>query len=182
MRIVVGVTGASGAILAGRLLDILKEKHVETHLIVSEMGQKVADLEHVSLHANYEHPIKSFTAEIASGSFFTDGMVVIPCSMNTLAKLASGEEGNLLLRVAAVHLKEGRKLVVVPRETPLNEIQLRNLLKIKRAGAHVLLPVLTFYNEPRTIDDMIDFVLGKLLDLLGIENTLFKRWKNCEIS
>ncbi|OLS12015.1 MAG: 3-octaprenyl-4-hydroxybenzoate carboxy-lyase [Promethearchaeota archaeon CR_4] len=182
MRIVVGVTGASGVILASKLLQILKEKQVETHLIVSDIAKKVADLEHVSFNADLEYAIRDFTANLASGSFFTSGMVVIPCSMNSLAKIASGVEDNLILRAAAIHLKEGRKLVIVPRETPLNEIQIRNLLKVKRAGAHILLPVLTFYHEPKTIDDMIGFVLGKLLDLLGIENTLYKRWSERDLS
>ncbi len=182
MRIVVGVTGASGVILASKLLEALNEKQVETHLVISDIGKKVAELEQVTFHADKEYAIRDFTANIASGSFTTNGMVVIPCSMNSLAKIASGVEDNLILRASAIHLKEGRKLVLVPRETPLNEIQIRNLLKVKRAGAQILLPVLTFYHEPTTINDLINFIIGKLLDLLGIENALYKRWNERDLS
>jgi len=178
MRLIIGVTGASGTILARRLLEVLKEKSIETHLIVSDAAKKVAELENVSLEnlATKEHSITDFTAPIASGSFKTDAMIIVPCSMKTLGGLASGYSDNLILRAADVCMKEGRKLVLVPRETPLSYIHLKNMLTLKQAGVVILPPMLSFYNDPKTIEDMTDFIIGKVLDSIDVENELYKRW------
>ena len=178
MEVVVAVTGASGSVIAKRLLEVLKEKSVATHVVVSSAAKKVAELEKVSFEGLGTHTYdeKDFTAPIASGSHKTDGMVVVPCSMKTLGGIASGYSENLILRAADVCLKEGRKLVIVPRETPLSYIHLKNMLTLKQAGSVILPPMLSFYNEPKTIDDMINSVVGRILDQLGIENEVFKRW------
>lgn len=182
MNLIVAITGASGIILAKRLLEVLKEKNIETYLIISSAAKKVMELEGVPYKdlqelCTKEYPVDKIESSIASGSFKTDGMVVIPCSMKTLAGLASGYSENLILRAGDVCLKEGRKLILVPRETPLSLIHLRNMAILKQAGAVILPPNLTFYQEPKNLDDMINFILGKVLDSLKIENKLYNRWK-----
>ena len=181
MRIIVAVTGASGAILAKRLLEVLREKKVETLLVVSEDAKKVMQYESVKYEelkklASKEFKEGQIDASIASGSFETDGMVVIPCSMKTLAGLASGYADNLILRAGDVCLKQERKLVLVPRETPLSYIHLRNMLELKTAGATLVPPNLTFYSKPKTLEDAIDFAVGKVLDSLNIKHDLYRRW------
>jgi 4-hydroxy-3-polyprenylbenzoate decarboxylase len=193
-RIVVGITGASGVIYGVRLVQTLIRLNYEVHLIVTDAGWIVfnqelgwdtsdrnrAIMDHLQSDGEgklYYYGIREFTAPVASGSFQTDGMIVIPCSMGTLSGIAHGASGNLLERVADVMLKEGRKLVVVPRETPLNSIHLENMLTLSRAGAHILPAMPGFYHGPVTMDDLIHFVVGKALDLLGIHHhNLFKRW------
>jgi 4-hydroxy-3-polyprenylbenzoate decarboxylase len=180
MKVVVGVSGASGIILAKRLLEVLKEKKVETHVVVSKAAQEISGYElngeDLRKLADYSYDEKDFAAKISSGSFETDGMVVIPCSMKTLGAIAHGIAHNLIVRAADVTLKQDRKLILVPREAPMNLIHLRNMATAKEAGATIIPPLLAFYPKPKTIDDMVDFVVGKVLDSLNIDNTLYKRW------
>lgn len=195
--LVLGVTGASGAPYAVRLLEVLLRAGRTVHLTVSpaavqvaavELGRTVdltrfdpaallgplaADLPLARLH--YHH-FQDFSAGIASGSFRTAGMAVCPCSMGTVAAVAHGLSGNLIHRAADVHLKERRKLVLVPRETPLGLVQLRNLTAVAEAGAVVLPAMPAFYTKPGSVADMIDFVVGRVCDQLGVEHRLFERW------
>ncbi len=178
MRIVVGVSGASGIVLAERFLEALKKLKVETHLVVSETAEEIRKHEGVGkLKADYVYNNKDFFGKIASGSFKSDGMIVIPCSMKTLAGIASGYTDNLLLRAADVCLKERRRLIIVARETPLSAIHLENMLRASRAGAIIMPPVMGFYYKPKSTGDMVDHTVGKALDLFGIDNKLIKRWK-----
>jgi len=181
-RIVVAVTGASGAPLAVNLLRHLADLEVETHLIVSGTAEKVLEYEtgmtpaQVGRLASVTRDVRDLSAPLASGTFHTDGMVVIPCTMKTLAAVANGLADNLIARAADVTLKERRRLVLVARESPLNLIQIENMKAVTLAGAVVLPPVLSFYSKPRSIDDLIDHVSGKVLDALGIEHEVLKRW------
>ncbi|MFN3527923.1 MAG: UbiX family flavin prenyltransferase [Candidatus Altarchaeaceae archaeon] len=186
MRLIVGITGASGAILAKKFLEVLKDLNIDVDLIVTEGGERVINDENLDLDslkklAKKFH--KDFSSELSSGSSLygkekRDALVIIPCSMNFVAKFANGISDNLLLRVCDVMLKENKKIIIVPREIPLNETHLENLLKLKRKGIIIIPPMLTFYHNPKTIDDLINFIIGKILDNLGIENNLFERWKN----
>ncbi len=183
MRIVVGVSGASGQIYAFRLLEVLREHpEVETHLVVSDGARRCIERETdrtadelVALASHCYDP-SDMAARISSGSFKTDGMVIIPCSMKTASAVANSYSDNLVSRAADVTLKERRKLIVVPRETPLHSGHLRNLLRLSELGAVVLMPVPAFYHHPKTIDDVINQTIGKVLDQLGIEHRLFRRW------
>jgi 4-hydroxy-3-polyprenylbenzoate decarboxylase len=183
MKLIVALTGASGVIYGFRLLEVLADK-VETHLILSKLAERNLALEmdknvvEVKRLANYFYDFNDLSAPIASGTFKTDGMVIVPCSMKTLASIACGYADNLITRAADVTLKEKRKLVLVPRETPLSIIHLKNLLRVAEAGAIVLPPVPAFYNKPKTVDEIVNYVVGKILDCLGIEHELFKRWKS----
>ena len=182
-RLVVGMSGASGAALTLRLLKVLEGvDHVEVHLVVTdaarqvmahETGREASSLEPLVTRAYGERDI---SAPVASGSFRADGMVVIPCSMKALAGVASGYAENLLLRAADVTLKERRPLVLVTRETPLSLIHLENMRTVTRAGATVLPPVLTMYTNPATLEEAVDQVVGKVLDVLGIHSEVYKRW------
>jgi len=182
LRLVVAVTGASGTIYGKRLLEILHEKKTETHLIVSKAAEKVIkhelgtgkkDLERLATHAYDEDDL---TAPLMSGSFKTDGMVIIPCSMKTLAGITHGFADNLILRAADVTLKEKRPLVVVPRETPLSIVHLRNMLEAVEIGVFMVPAMPAFYHRPEKIDDLVNFIVGRVLDCLGIEHRLFKRY------
>jgi 4-hydroxy-3-polyprenylbenzoate decarboxylase len=183
MKIIVGISGASGSILGIKLLESLKKAGAETHLIITETAGKI--LEHetgckspdVERLASRTHENSDIFSSLSSGSFKTDGMVVIPCSMKTLAGIASGFSSTLLLRAADVCLKERRKLVLVTRETPLNSIHLENMLKASRAGATILPPVISCYIKPKTIDDIYNHIIGKVMDLFGLESGEFRRWK-----
>lgn len=181
-KIIVGLSGSSGSILGIRLLEKLKKLGVETHLVVTDVAKKVISgetkytFDDVKKLANKTYEIQDFFAPIASGSFKTDGMIVIPCSMKTLAGVANGYSSNLLLRTADVMLKEKRKLVLVTREMPLSYIHLKDMEIVALAGGVVLPPMLTFYNKPEKIDDLIDHVIGKALDQLDLEID-YKRWK-----
>lgn len=186
MRLVIGITGASGAIYAKRLLDILSEKNVEVDLIITspgkytikhELGLTSEGLEEL---ATATWSIADIAADVASGSQPRDGMVILPCTMNMVAKMAHGISDNLLLRCFDVMLKENRKIIVVPRETPLHEIHLENLLKLRRLGVMILLPVTTFYHKPASILDLVDFIIAKILDQFNIPHTLIERWKKPE--
>ncbi len=181
-RVVVGITGASGIIYGVRLLETLQSLEVETHLILSdwaaenlalETGYQLSDLEGM---ATRKYDYRDMTAPVASGSFLTAGMVVVPCTMKTLAGIANGYSENLLERAADVTLKEGRKLILAPRETPLSPIHLENMLKLARIGVVIAPPMPAFYNKPAGILEMVDYQVGRIIDLLGIEHNLLKRW------
>lgn len=186
-RVVVGVTGASGAVYAQRLIQFLLASGYEAHVVVSKAGRLVLAEElptaeetdpwgAASRERLLTYPEKDFNAPFCSGTFRLRGMVVVPASMGTVGAIANGVTINNIHRGADVALKEGRKLVVVPRETPLSVIHLENLLKLARAGAVVLPPAPAFYQKPRTIEDQVDFVVSRILDALGVENELFRRW------
>jgi flavin prenyltransferase len=181
---VVGISGASGVIYGVRLLEVLKELgNAETHLIMSPsakitiVAETKFSVDSVEKLASKVYKFSDIAASISSGSFETDGMVVIPCSMHTLGALASGVADNLLTRAAEVTMKEQRKLILVPRETPLTLIHLENMVKLAHAGAVIVPAMPGFYFKPKSIDEIVDHVVGKVLDLLKIEHTLFKRWK-----
>lgn len=182
MRLVVAITGASGVIYGIRALEILKRLKVETHLIMSEWGAKNVEIE-TSNTADYVRSLATkcyeddnMAAPVSSGSFRTDGMAVIPCSMKTLASIANAFDDSLVSRAAGVCIKEQRKLVVVPREAPLSKIHLENMTKLAGTGAVILPAMPGFYHRPKTMDDMIDHVVGKVLDQFDIDHGLFKRW------
>ncbi|MCX7780861.1 MAG: UbiX family flavin prenyltransferase [Negativicutes bacterium] len=183
MKIIVGITGASGAIYGWRLLQILSGQGHEIHAVVSEQGWQVlkhecgvgqADLQTV---VTYLYDIREMSAPIASGSFRTDAMVIVPCSMRTLGAVANGLSDNLICRSADVTLKEGRRLVIVPRETPLNAIHLNNMLTIARAGAIVAPAAPGFYHQPSDLMSLVDMMIGKICDLICVDHNLFKRWQ-----
>jgi flavin prenyltransferase len=182
-KILVGISGASCSILGVKLLEFLKKEGYETHLIITETAEKILEhetdykIDDVKKLASKYHNNNDFFSSVASGSFKADAMIIVPCSMKTVAGIASGFTDNLLLRTADVFLKERRKLIVVPRETPLSSIHTENLDKISKAGVIVLPAVLTLYSRPKTIDDMLNHILGKILDVLGIENSVYKRWE-----
>jgi len=182
MRLVVAITGASGAIYGKCLLDVLHNKRVETHLVISKAAEKVIEHElettkrSLEKLADHVYDVDDLTAPILSGSFKTDGMIIIPCSMKTVAGIAHGYSDNLILRAADVTLKEGRKLILVPRETPLNVIHLRNMLELAKQGVTIIPAMPAFYHKPKKIDSLVDYVVGKVLDCLGIEHKLFMRW------
>ena len=182
-RLVVGITGASGVIYGSRLLEVLRDyRDLETHLVLSkpaertiveETGYRVQD---VKAMASVVHPVTDIGASIASGSFQTMGMVVIPCSIHTVSAIAYCLTDNLVTRAADVVLKEGRKLVLVVRETPLSEVHLENMLKLSRMGVTMLPPMPAFYNHPQSIDDMVNHIVGRVLDQFGIPAPFEKRW------
>jgi polyprenyl P-hydroxybenzoate/phenylacrylic acid decarboxylase-like protein len=182
-RIVVGISGSSCSILGIRMLQALRKAGAETHLVMSGFAEKVIEHEtgmkagEVRKLADFSYERKDFFASIASGSFRTEGMIIIPCSMKTLGGIASGYTNNLLLRTADVMLKERRKLVLVTRETPLNLIHIRNMETVTLAGAVILPPVLTCYSRPSAIDDMVSHIIGKALDQFGIDSG-YHRWKD----
>ncbi len=182
MRLVVAVTGASGVAYGKRLLEVLHERKIETHLIVSKAAERVMEHElginkrDLQRLATYTYDVDNLTAPLMSGSFKTDGMVIVPCSMKTLAGIAHGFADNLILRAADVMIKEKRRLVVVPRETPLNVVHLRNMLTVANLGVYVVPAMPAFYQKPEKVSDLVDFVVGRVLDCLGIEHALFKRY------
>ncbi len=183
MLLIVGITGASGVIYGIRLLEVLStNKAVETHLIISEAGEKNIryetdwKVEQVKALADFCYDIHDIGAKIASGSFKRDGMVIAPCSMKTLSALANLYTDNLLTRAADVTLKERQRLVLLPRETPLHLGHLRNMEKLAEIGAVILPPIPAFYHKPQTIQELIDHITGKVLDILDIEHDLFPRW------
>ena len=181
-KIVVGISGASGVVYGVRLLSVLSEKNVETHLIISNSGEKNIQIEtdynidEVKKMASYVYDHKNMAAKVASGSFLVDGMVVVPCTIKTLSGIANSYSENLIVRAADVTLKEKRKLVLVVRETPLHKGHLRLMSLAADSGAHILPPVTSFYHYPKTIDDIINQTVGKILDYLEIEHDLFRRW------
>ena len=187
-QIIVGVTGASGAIYARRLIECLCDAGVTVHLVVTPNGKRLLSdelgLAGVSVRTLLGrdsdqviiHPYRDVGSVIGSGSFRTDGMIVCPCSGNTLAAIAAGLAGNLLDRAAAVTLKEGRRLILVPREMPWSRIELQNALRLSEAGAIICPASPGFYMLPTTIEDLVDFVVGKLLDLVDVAHQMNTRW------
>ncbi|MDX2500847.1 MAG: UbiX family flavin prenyltransferase [Deltaproteobacteria bacterium] len=181
-RLVVGISGASGVTYGVRLLQVLKDTDYETHLIISKSGELNIEIEtdydpsDVKALADYVYDHKNIAASLASGSFLTAGMVVVPCTIKTLSGIANSYNENLLVRAADVTLKEKRKLVLVVRETPLHKGHLRLLTMAADMGAHILPPVPSFYHMPKTIEDIIDQTIGKILDYMGIQHDLFRRW------
>jgi 4-hydroxy-3-polyprenylbenzoate decarboxylase len=181
-RIIVGITGASGAVYGLSALRALRAAGVTTHLVVSRSGQltmaheteiRMTDL---AALADVVHRIDDIAAAISSGSFHTMGMIVAPCSVRTLAEISSGVTSSLLTRAADVILKERRKLVLMVRETPLHLGHLRSMTQVTEMGAIVMPPVPAFYAKPATLDDIVDHSVGRALDLLGINNNLVRRW------
>ena len=181
-KLIVGMTGASGSIFGVRLLEALQDTPVESHLVVSkwahqtlehETSYKLGDLK--NLADEYYGP-GDMGAKVSSGSFLTDGMVIIPCSARSVSAIANGFGEHLVHRAADVILKERRPLVLVARETPLNDIHLENMLKLSRMGVTILPPMPAFYNHPQNLDDMVNHIVGRVLDQFGIECEFEKRW------
>ena len=180
-HLIVGLTGASGSIYALTLINVLAAMDWQVELIMSATGEKVlayeTGMERAALPENVHiHENTNLFSALASGSYRTQGMVVIPCSMNTLGLMATGTGEHLLARAAQVSLKERRPLVVVPREMPYNIIHLENMLRLARAGATIMPASPGFYHHPETMQDLIDHVAGRVLDQFGIEHTLYQRW------
>ena len=181
MEIVIGISGASGVGYGIRLLQVLQGSII--HLVITDSARKIIEVEtnfspeDVEDLADHVYVEDDFTAPIASGSYRFDAMVIIPCSMKTLAGVASGMSDNLIGRSAEICLKDRRRLVIVPRETPLSLIQLRNMVSVTEAGAVVLPACPAFYSRPQNLDDLIDVLVGRVLDSIGVENNLYPRWK-----
>lgn len=180
--IVIGVTGSSGCIYAIRLLEVLHDLGVETHLVVSKAGlltlkyESDLSLADLKKYASRYYSNQDITAPIASGSFKTQGMIVIPCSMKTLGDIAHGVGGTLIGRAADVVLKERRRLVLMPRETPLHLGHLENMVQVTRMGGIIAPPMPSFYTKPSTIEDLVNHSVGRILDLFGIETGLAPVW------
>jgi 4-hydroxy-3-polyprenylbenzoate decarboxylase len=181
-RLVVGISGASGVIYGVRLLELLKTLPVEVHLVMTRTAEvtlayetsfKVADVHSL---ADKVHRVDDLAAAISSGSFRTLGMIVAPCSMRSLGEVANGISSNLLTRAADVALKERRRLVLLPRETPLHAIHLRNMTRLAEIGAVIAPPVPAFYNRPQSLGEVIDHTLGRVLDLFDLDIGTVKRW------
>lgn len=179
MKIVVAVTGASGSVYAQRLISLLEEQKHELSVVVSDYASQVIQAEIGKLltaASTQKFNNRSMNAPFASGSALIDAMVVIPCSMGTLGRIASGASDDLILRAADVFLKEKRKLVLVPRETPLNLIHARNLVTVIEAGAHVIPAMPSFYSQPKDLEAAVDTVVARVMDALGVKNPIAKRW------
>lgn len=181
-RLIVGLTGATGAILGIRLLEALQKCDVESHLIISKWAQQTIEhetryrVDNVRALASVTYHIADMGASVSSGSFLTEGMVVIPCSMRTLSGIAHGYGEHLVHRAADVILKERRKLVLVARETPLSPIHLENMLKLASMGVTILPPMPAFYNHPESVDDIVDHIVARVLDQFEISAPFAKRW------
>lgn len=185
MKIIVAITGASGTEIGIRTIEELKKSGVEVYTVVSDAAKMVMKYESKDLDASMKrieansrkvYGEKDIAAPIASGSFKVDGMIVVPCSMKTLASIACGFSNNLITRAADVQLKQKRRLVLVPREAPLNSIHLENMLKLSNLGVWIMPPMMCFYNKPKTVDDMVSNTVGRILDAFEIENKLYKKW------
>ena len=185
--LIVGISGASGTVYGVRLLEVLKETPIETHLVMTASTRKVVELEtgytaaQIESLADWVHDIRDIGAPIASGSFKTRGMVVAPCSMKSLSAIAHSYNENLLVRAADVVLKERRKLVLVTRETPLHLGHLRLMQQVVETGGVILPPMPSFYHRPETIADIVDQTVGKVLDQFDIEHDLFRRWEGTRL-
>lgn len=181
-RLVIGMTGATGAIYGIRLLQVLADLDVETHLVVSNWAQRTAEheasmnFEELTSLATTFYSSGDMGAKISSGSFHTDGMVIVPCSMRTVAAIAQGHGDHLVHRAADVILKERRPLVAVARETPLSAIHLENLLKLSRMGVTILPPMPAFYSLPKSVDDIVNHTVMRILDQFNISTDLARRW------
>lgn len=187
-RLVLGISGASGVVYAVRLLEILRELAIETHLVISRAGEMTAVHESVlpvrdiRALASMSYAVNDVGAAIASGSFRTMGMIVAPCSMKSLAEIAFGNTSNLLTRAADVCLKERRRLVLMARETPLHLGHLRAMTAVTEAGGIIFPPVPAFYARPLSIDDIVDHTVGRLLDLFDLDAGLVNRWTGLEVA
>lgn len=196
MRYVVAITGASGSRYGLRLVEVFLEKGFEVHLLISQAGEKVLHYEEgIKVEGKTEeereiffrnffrsenlfyHDEGNFASTLSSGSFIFNAMIVIPSSMSTVASIANGVSQNLIHRVAEVALKQERKLIIVPRETPLSLVHLKNLVKAKEAGAVILPAMPGFYTRPQTVQELVDFVVGKVLDVLEVDHKLYPRWQ-----
>lgn len=184
--IVIAITGASGVIYGVELLKALKKLNIETGLLVSDPAKIVMkyelnidsdDFEEIKSLADHYFEANEIDSSINSGSFKFDSLVIIPCSMKTVSAIANGYASNSISRVADVALKERRELILVPRETPLRDVHLENMLRISKEGAIILPAMPAFYHNPENIKDMTDFIVGKILDVLKIDNEMFKRWE-----
>lgn len=186
MRLIVGISGATGAIYGIRMLQTLQACNIETHLVLTDSAKRTIEMEttysvkEVERLADYVHDNRDIGAAISSGSFKTDGMVISPCAMKSLSALANSYNDSLLVRAADVVLKEKRKLVVIPRETPLHTGHLKLFLAVAEMGAVILPPMPAYYHMPKTLDDVINQTVGKALDQFDIEHQLFKRWEGGE--
>ncbi|PKP54559.1 MAG: aromatic acid decarboxylase [Candidatus Altiarchaeales archaeon HGW-Altiarchaeales-3] len=187
MKILIGITGATGVILGVRLLEVLKDaKGVsKTYLVISDAAEKIIametryDLEYIKNLGDEFYKNSDFLSPLASGSFVSfnlDASVIVPCSMKTLSSVANGYSENLISRICDVSIKQNKKLILVPRETPLSLVHLKNMVAAKEAGAIIIPPVMGFYHKPKTLEDMIDFIVGKILDSLNLEHNLYKKW------
>jgi 4-hydroxy-3-polyprenylbenzoate decarboxylase len=183
MVIIIGITGATGAIYGIRLLEVLSSlKDIETHLVISEAGEKTIAYEtqyrisDVKKLASFSYDIGDIYAPISSGSFRRDGMIIAPCTIKTMSALANSYSENLMVRAGDVTLKERKKLVLVVRETPLHLGHLRNMERLTEMGAIIMPPMPAFYHQPKTIQDIIDHTVGKMLDVFDINHNLFRRW------
>lgn len=186
MRLLVGITGCSGVIYGARLVEACEKLDIKTDLIISPTAKEIMNFEtdvtpqKLQKIATRTHDYGNLGASIASGSVKTDGMVIAPCSMKTLGSIARGITDNLITRGADVTLKEGRKLILVPRETPLNQIHLNNMSKLRQAGGTIIPAAPGFYHDPQSIDDLVNFIVGKILDQLDINHELYKSWSGIE--
>lgn len=182
LRIVVGITGSTGSIYGIRILEELKRLGHHTHLVLSEWGEKCIamettyDMVQIRNLASEIYSSRNMAARVSSGTYVTDGMIVAPCSMKTLAAISCGYDDTLIARAAGVAIKESRRLVLMVRESPLSAIHLENMLKLARLGVVILPPVTGFYTRPRTVDDIVDHGVGKCLDQFGIDHGLYRRW------
>lgn len=191
-KIIVGISGSSGFVLALRTVKALVQNDIFVELVmtkdahltgIEEMGKEYVGLKFLDHFPENEqekialHQIHDFTSPIASGSYPVDGMIIVPCSMATLAAISYGISDNLLRRAADVTIKEKRPLVLVPRETPLSEIHLENMLRLSKLGAHIVAPMPAWYTQPKTLEDVENFIVGKILDSLKIPNALYPRWQ-----
>ena len=182
MKLIIGITGSTGVVYGIRLLEVLKEKKIETHLVITEWAKKCLAMEtdfkfdEVKSLATTVSDETNMASSVSSGTHKVNGMIVIPCSMKTLSSIANGYDETLVARAAGVTLKESRKLVLVTRETPLSAINLENMLKLARLGVVILPPMPGFYTKPKTIDELVNHTVGKCLDQFDIEHTLYKRW------
>jgi 4-hydroxy-3-polyprenylbenzoate decarboxylase len=186
MKLVVGISGATGAIYGIRTLQTLKACQIESHLVLTDSAKRTIEMEttftvkEVENLADYVHDNRDIGASISSGSFKTDGMLIAPCAIKSLSALANSYNESLLVRAADVILKERRKLVIIPRETPLHIGHLKLLMAVAEMGAVILPPMPAYYHMPKTIDDIINQTVGKALDQFNVDHQLFKRWEGGE--
>ena len=182
MKLIIGITGSTGAIYGIRMLETLKKLNVETHLIMSEWAEKCISMEteytieYVKSLATNTSDEKNMASSISSGTHRVDGMIIAPCSMKTLSAIANGYDNTLIARAAGVTKKESRKLILMARETPFSAIHLENMLKLSRLGVVILPPLTEFYTKPKSIDDIVNHGVGKCLDQFNIEHDLYPRW------
>lgn len=181
MKLIIGITGSTGVIYGIRMLEILKELKIQTYLIMTNWASKCIALEtkyDIKYVQSLSNPINNnnLSANISSGTHKVDGMIITPCTMKTLASIANGYDDTLISRSATVTMKESRKLILMPRETPLTAIHLENMLKLSRLGVIILPPMTEFYTNPNSILDIIDHGIGKCLDQFNIDHNLYRRW------